>query len=174
MKVCFYSTYVHVHKYEGVSCPSSTVGMIHYYIIYILIIFGSLFTTSLVLFSVNMTTVGAAGETVTVNCTQTGYIRTQWRWWRNGTNISSTPSERVYTEFSARTKLGPITGNTVRNHQSLFLHLRYARVMDNERYTCTTETDTQTLTVNVQAPGTYRQSSLYNIITWIHNAIYIE
>ena len=30
MKVCFYSTYVRVHKYEGVSCPSSTVGMIHY------------------------------------------------------------------------------------------------------------------------------------------------
>ena len=72
----------------------------------------------------------------------------------NGTNISSTPSERVYTELSARTKLGPITGNTVSNHQSLFLHLRYARVMDNGRHTCTMETDTQTFTVNVQAPGT--------------------
>ena len=66
-------------------------------------------------------------------------------------NLPAAPSERVYSELSARTKLG--TGNTVDNHQSLFLHLRQARVMDNGEYTCVTETDTQTVTVNVQPPG---------------------
>ena len=111
-------------------------------------------TPTPVLFSVNETAVMVtAGETVRVNCSQTGYIRGQWRWMGNGSDISTAPSERVYSELSARSKLGPPTGTTVPNHQSLFLHLRYARVMDNGVYTCVTETDTQTVTVDVQPPG---------------------
>ena len=114
-----------------------------------------------VLFSVNETTVVVrAGEAVRVNCSQTGYIRTQWRWRRNGVDLPTAPSdrERVYTELSGRSKVGPVssstvTGTTVDNHQSLFLHLRHARVMDNGKYTCITETDTQTVTVDVQPPG---------------------
>ena len=94
-----------------------------------------------------------AGEAVRVNCSQTGYIRGQWRWSRNGVNITTAPSVRVYSEMSARSKVGVSTGSTVDNHQSLFLHLRYARVMDNGEYTCVTETDTQTVTVDVQPPG---------------------
>ena len=107
-----------------------------------------------VLFSVNMPTVVVrAGEAVRVNCSQTGYIRTQWRWRRNGVDLPTAPSERVYTELSGRSKVGTVTSNTVPNHQSLFLHLRHARVMDNGEYTCVTETDTQTVTVDVQPPG---------------------
>ena len=68
-------------------------------------------------------------------------------------NISTAPSERVYSELSARSKLGPSTGSTVDNRQSLFFHLRYARVMDNGEYTCVTETDTQAVTMDVQPPG---------------------
>ena len=109
---------------------------------------------STVLFSVNMPTVVVrAGEAVRVNCSQTGYIRTQWRWRRNGVDLPTAPSERVYTELSGRSKVGTATANTVPNHQSLFLHLRHARVMDNGEYTCVTETDTQTVTVDVQPPG---------------------
>ena len=73
-------------------------------------------------------------------------------------DLPTAPSERVYTELSGRSKVGPVssstvTGTTVDNHQSLFLHLRHARVMDNGKYTCITETDTQTVTVDVQPPG---------------------
>ena len=94
-----------------------------------------------VLFSVNMPVVVRAGEAVRVNCSQTGYIRTQWRWRRNGVDLPTAPSERVYTELSGRSKVGPVTsstvtGTTVDNHQSLFLHLWHARVMDNGKYTC--------------------------------------
>ena len=99
------------------------------------------------------TTVVTAGEAVRVNCSQTGYLRSQWRWRKNGVNLPTAPSERVYTELSARTKVGLNTGNTVNNHQSLFLHLQRARVMDRGEYTCVTETDTQIVTVNVQLPG---------------------
>ena len=99
------------------------------------------------------TVVVRAGEAVRVNCSQTGYIRTQWRWRRNGVDLPTAPSERVYTELSGRSKVGPATATTVDNHQSLFLHLRHARVMDNGEYTCVTETDTQTVTVDVQPPG---------------------
>ena len=108
-----------------------------------------------VLFSVNETTVVVrAGEAVRVNCSQTGYIRhTQWRWRRNGVDLPTAPSERVYTELSGRSKVGGATATTVDNHQSLFLHLRHARVMDNGEYTCVTETGTQTVTVDVQPPG---------------------
>ena len=112
-----------------------------------------------VLFSVDMATaVVTAGETVAVNCSQTGYIRTDWSWRRNGADITSDMSERVYTELSTRTKLGPtIVARTVLNHQSLFLRLRYARVMDNGVYRCVTQegtqTVTQTVTVDVQPPG---------------------
>ena len=111
-----------------------------------------------VLFSVNATAVGKAGETLTVNCSQTGYIRAQWMWWKNGSIISTSPSERVYTELSGRSKVGPVTATTVPNHQSLFLHLRHARVMDNGEYTCVTETHTQTVTVDIQPPGIVRLS----------------
>ena len=66
-------------------------------------------------------------------------------------------SKRVYTELLGRSKVGPVTATTIDNHQSLFLHLRHARVMDNGEYTCVTETDTQTdtqtVTVDVQPPG---------------------
>ena len=111
-------------------------------------------TSYTVLFSVNETTVmGTAGEAVRVNCSQTGYIRTQWRWRRNGVDLPTVPSERVYTELSGRSKVGTVRSNTVDNHQSLFLHLRHARVMDNGKYTCVTETDAQTVTVDVQPPG---------------------
>ena len=68
-------------------------------------------------------------------------------------DLPTAPSERVYTELSGRSKLGTRTGTTVSNHQSLFLHLRHARVMDNGKYSCVTETDTQTVTVDVQPPG---------------------
>ena len=68
-------------------------------------------------------------------------------------DLPTTPSERVYSELSGRSKLGTATANTVDNHESLFLHLRHARVMDNGEYTCVTETDTQTVTVDVQPPG---------------------
>ena len=106
------------------------------------------------MFSVNRTTVvGTVGETLTVNCSQTGYIRAQWMWWKNGSNIPTSPSERVHAELSARTKVGPVRGTTVPNYQILFLHLRYARVMDNGEYTCVTETHTQTVTVDMQPPG---------------------
>ena len=109
-------------------------------------------TPTPVLFNVT-TVMVTAGEAVSVNCSQTGYIRGQWRWRRNEVNISTAPSERVYSELSARSKVGPSTGNKANNHQSLFLHLRHARVMDNGEYTCVTETDTQTVTVDVQPPG---------------------
>ena len=66
-------------------------------------------------------------------------------------------SERVYTELSTRTNLGPTFSNKADNHQSIFLHLRYARVMDNGVYTCVTQEGTQTVTqkvtVDVQPPG---------------------
>ena len=68
-------------------------------------------------------------------------------------DLPTAPSERVYTELSGRSKVGIATSNTVPNHQSLFLHLRHARVMDNGEYTCVTETDNQTVTVDVQPPG---------------------
>jgi len=99
------------------------------------------------------TVVVRAGEAVRVNCSQTGYIRTQWMWRRNGVDLPTAPSERVYTELSGRSKVGTATATTVPNHQSLFLHLRHARVMDNGEYTCVTETDTQTVTMDVQPPG---------------------
>ena len=109
-------------------------------------------TPTLVLFNVT-TVMVTAGEAVRVNCSQTGYIRGQWRWRRNGSDISTGSNERVYSKLSARSKVGTVTGSTVDNHQSLFFHLRYARVMDNGEYTCVTETDTQTVTVDVQPPG---------------------
>ena len=109
-------------------------------------------TPTPVLFNVT-TVMVTAGETVRVNCSQTGYIRGQWRWSRNGVNISTAPSERVYSKLSARSKVGPLAGNSVDNHQSLFLHLWHARVMDNGEYTCVTETDTETVTMDVQPPG---------------------
>ena len=113
----------------------------------------------IVVFSVNMTTVvGTVGETLTVNCSQTGYIRAQWMWWKNGSNIPTSPSERVHAELSARTKVGTATATTVDNHQSLFLHLRHARVMDNGEYTCVTETGIQTVTMDIQPPGIRRSS----------------
>ena len=68
-------------------------------------------------------------------------------------DLPTAPSERVYTELLGRSKVGTATANTVPNHQSLFLHLRHARVMDNREYTCVTETDTQTVTLDVQPPG---------------------
>ena len=68
-------------------------------------------------------------------------------------DLPTAPSERVYTELSGRSKVGPATATTIDNHQILFLHLRHARVMDNGEYTCVTETDTQTVTVDVQPPG---------------------
>ena len=110
-----------------------------------------------VLFSVDVATAAVtAGETVSVNCSQTGYIRTDWSWWRNGSDITSNMSKRVYTEQLTRTNLRPVMG-TVPNHQSLFLHLRYARVMDNGVYRCVTQEGTQpvaqTVTVDVQPPG---------------------
>ena len=116
-----------------------------------------------VLFSVDVTTaVVTAGETVSVNCSQTGYIRTDWSWKRNGADITSDMSERVYTQLSTRTKLGPTVPTvTVPNHQSLFLRLRYARMTDNGVYTCVTETDTQTVTVDVRPPG----GTLYCVTT---------
>ena len=68
-------------------------------------------------------------------------------------DLPTAPSERVYAELSGRSKVGPIGSYTVPNHQSLFLHLLHAHVMDNGEYTCVTETDTQTVTVDVQPPG---------------------
>ena len=68
-------------------------------------------------------------------------------------DLPTAPSERVYTELSGRSKVGTVKSNSVDNHQSLFLHLRHARVIDNGEYTCFTETDTQTVTVDVQPPG---------------------
>ena len=68
-------------------------------------------------------------------------------------DLPTAPSERVYTELSGRSKVGTPTATTVDNHQSLFLHLRHARGIDNGEYTCVTETDTQTVTVDVQPPG---------------------
>ena len=111
------------------------------------------------------TVVVRAGEAVRVNCSQTGYIRTQWRWRRNGVNLPTTPSERVYTELSGRSKVGSVRSNSVPNHQSLFLHLRHAHVMDNGEYTCVTETDTQTVTVDVQPPGETTSTVAPNHIT---------
>ena len=90
---------------------------------------------------------------MSVNCSQTGYIRTDWSWRRNGADITSDMNERVYTELSTRTKLGPSISNEAANHQSLFLRLRYARMTDKGVYTCVTQTDTQTVTVDVQPPG---------------------
>ena len=115
------------------------------------------------LFSVDVATaVVTAGETVAVNCSQTGYIRTDWSWRNNGADITSDMSERVYTEMAERTKLGPtIVTRTVPNHQSLFLRLRYARVMDNGVYRCVTQTDTEMVTVDVQPPG----GTLYRMAT---------
>ena len=117
-----------------------------------------------VLFSVGVTTaVVTAGEAVTVNCSQTGYIRTQWSWRRNGADITSDKSQRVYIQPTTRTKLGPrIPTVTVPNHQTLSLHLRYARVMDNGVYTCATETDIRTVTVDVQPPGGMSNIANYN------------
>ena len=68
-------------------------------------------------------------------------------------DLPTAPSERVYTELSGRSKVGTPTATTVDYNQSLFLHLRHARGIDNREYTCVTETDTQTVTVDVQPPG---------------------
>ena len=68
-------------------------------------------------------------------------------------DLPTAPSERVYTELSGRSKVGTATATTVPNHQSLFLHLRHARVMDNGEYTCVTETGKQTIIVDIQPPG---------------------
>ena len=123
------------------------------------------------LFSVNATTVVVtAGEAVTVNCSQTGYIRSQWRWRRNGINIPTSSSERVYTKLSARSKVGSFTGNTVDNHQSLFLHLWHSRVMDNGVYICVTETDAQNVVVDVQPPG--RSSNCTHVC--VHTTLYAQ
>ena len=123
------------------------------------------------LFSVNVTTVVVtAGEAVTVNCSQTGYIRSQWRWRRNGINIPTSSSERVYTKLSARSKVGSFTGNTVDNHQSLFLHLWHSRVMDNGVYICVTETDAQNVFVDVQPPG--RSSNCTHVCA--HTTLYAQ
>ena len=108
-----------------------------------------------VLFEVNTTTYHVTvGEDIAVNCSQTGYVRTEWKWEdTEGSVVSSSNQDRIWTDLSQRIALGK---SDVKNHQILNLHIDDIRMKDSGVYHCSigdNRTDPIAVTVNVSTPG---------------------
>ena len=108
-----------------------------------------------VLFKVNTTTYHVtAGEAIAVNCSQTGYIRTEWTWEdTKGSVVSLNNQDRIRADLSQRVTLGK---SKEKNHQVLNLHIDDIRMRDSGVYHCSIG-DNQTapiaVTVDVSTPG---------------------
>ena len=92
------------------------------------------------------------GGSVAVNCSQTGYLRTPWKWNdTQGNDISPIGQDnRMRTDVSAPTKLG---NTEVDNHQMLFLYIDDVRMMDAGEYYCSLENKDVKVRLDVREPG---------------------